>query len=246
MLIQATGPRTDSHRNRDLQHVRKLRTCGFDTKRLAAGTSIFLRISVRCPTGKRKFFRTSFQTRWRRMKTARARDSPLCQMSHGKVSPTRIISIELETYLYYCRDNKPREDEPMARVVAGPTELELLILKVLWKAGGPLIVRDVRERLADDEGRDLAHTTVVTMLHTMTDKKLVHRRQVNARAYSFEALVEEDAVSKGMLEDLLTRVFDGSASSLLVSLLDSGHVSKDEHRELRRLVNRRRNLGDEA
>lgn len=134
----------------------------------------------------------------------------------------------------------------MARVMAGPTELELLILKVLWKAGGPLIVREVRERLAEDEGRDLAHTTVVTMLHTMTDKKLVRRRQVNARAYSFEARVDENVVSKGMLEDLLTRVFDGSASSLLVSLLDSGHVSDDEHRELRRLINRRRNQGDEA
>jgi predicted transcriptional regulator len=134
----------------------------------------------------------------------------------------------------------------MARVVAGPTELELLILKVLWKAGGPLIVRDVRERLADEEGRDLAHTTVVTTLHTMTDKKLVIRRQVNAKAYSFEARVEEGSVSLGMLEDLLTRVFDGSASALLVSLLDSGHVNEDEHRELRRLINRRRNQGDEA
>ena len=134
----------------------------------------------------------------------------------------------------------------MARVVAGPTELELLILKVLWKAGGPLIVREVRERLADDEGRDLAHTTVVTTLHTMTDKKLVRRRQVNAKAYSFEARVAEDEVSRGMLEELLTRVFDGSASALLVSLLDSEQVSDDEHRELRRLINRRRNQGDQA
>jgi BlaI family penicillinase repressor len=134
----------------------------------------------------------------------------------------------------------------MASVVAGPTELELLILKVLWKAGGPVIVRDVRERLANEEGRDLAHTTVVTTLHTMTDKKLVIRRQVNAKAYSFEARVEEDSVSRGMLEDLLTRVFDGSASALLVSLLDSGRVNEDEHRELRRLINRRRNKGDEA
>jgi predicted transcriptional regulator len=134
----------------------------------------------------------------------------------------------------------------MARVVAGPTELELLILKVLWKAGGPLIVRDVRERLADNEGRDLAHTTVVTTLHTMTGKKLVRRRQVNAKAYSFEALVKEHSVSSGMLEDLLTRVFDGSASALLVSLLDSGHVDADEHRELRRLINRRRDQGDKT
>ena len=43
-----------------------------------------------------------------------------------------------------------------------PTELELEILKILWKEG-ELNVRQVREFLAES-GRDLAHTTLVTML----------------------------------------------------------------------------------
>ena len=48
-----------------------------------------------------------------------------------------------------------------------PTELELQILKVLWDAE-PMTVREVREALAAG-GRDLAHTTVITMLGTMVD-----------------------------------------------------------------------------
>ena len=134
----------------------------------------------------------------------------------------------------------------MPKLISGPTELELMILRVLWKAGKPLIVREIRQRLADDEQHELAHTSVVTTMHTMTKKKLVKRRQVNAKAYSFEALVQEHEVSRGMVEELLTRVFDGSPSALILSLLDSEQVTVEEHRELRRLINRRRQKEDKA
>ena len=123
-----------------------------------------------------------------------------------------------------------------------PTELELQILKILWR-NGPASVREIRESLAQDERRELAHTTVVTVLHTMTDKGLLRREQ-NGKAYTFSARVSEDAVSKGMLDDLLNRVFDGSAEALLLNLLDSEHIDDDEHRALRRLINRHRRQGE--
>jgi len=120
-----------------------------------------------------------------------------------------------------------------------PTQLELQILKILWRHEA-LSVREIREALANHEQRELAHTTVVTTLHTMTDKKLVHRERINAKAYRFSARITEQAVSSGMLDDLLNRVFDGSAAALVLNLLESEQVGDDEHRELRRLINRRR------
>jgi predicted transcriptional regulator len=127
----------------------------------------------------------------------------------------------------------------MARSAARfPTEFELQILKILWK-NGTCTVRGIREALTN-EGRHLAHTTVVTMLHTMTDKELVDRVRVDGKSYNFSARVSEQTVSTGMLDDLLKRVFDGSAAGLVLNLLDSEHVDEDEHRELRRLINRRR------
>ena len=124
-----------------------------------------------------------------------------------------------------------------------PTELELQILKILWR-DGPSSVREIREALAENEGRELAHTTVVTILHTMTDKKLVDRKRVNAKAYNFSARVAEQAISSGMLGDLVDRVFDGSAAALVLNLLESEQVSDEEHQELRRLINRRRKGGE--
>jgi predicted transcriptional regulator len=116
--------------------------------------------------------------------------------------------------------------------------LELPILKLFWRDGS-LNVRQVREALAAGHDRDLAHTTVVTTLNTMTEKGLLAREQVG-KAYLYTANVAEQEISQGMLADMLNRVFDGSAEALLLNLLESEHVDEEAHRALRRLINRKR------
>ncbi len=118
-----------------------------------------------------------------------------------------------------------------------PTELELLILKVLWDAGLPLPVREIRSRLAEN-GRDLAHTSVITMLNTMFDKRFLSRKK-QANAFLFSPKVTRDEVSQRMLGDVVERVFDGSAAALMLSLFDCSDIDADEVKELRRLFNRK-------
>ena len=122
-----------------------------------------------------------------------------------------------------------------------PTELELQVLKILWRDGESSVM-SVRDALAEDEDRDIARTSVVTTLNIMADKRLVHRRQ-RGRAYLFSAALTQEEVSRGMLGDLLDRVFDGSAEALLLNLLDSEHVNDEQHHALRRLINRKRRGG---
>ncbi|YCM42895.1 BlaI/MecI/CopY family transcriptional regulator [Verrucomicrobiaceae bacterium 227] len=119
-----------------------------------------------------------------------------------------------------------------------PTELELEILKVLWQEG-ELSVREVREFLAAD-GRDLAHTTLITMLNIMTEKKYVSRK-AKANSYLFRPRVTQEKVSQGMASDLVTRVFGGSPSALMLSLLDHEKLSPDEREQLLDLVKKHRN-----
>ena len=119
-----------------------------------------------------------------------------------------------------------------------PTELEFQILKILWNLG-PLAVRDVRCALRDVEGRDLAHTSVITVLNTMVSKKYLRRRP-RANAYIFEAAMAREEISSGIVSDLVDRVFDGSAVSLMVNLLKNEEVSPGEHAELRKLIDRYR------
>ena len=68
-----------------------------------------------------------------------------------------------EPALPLCKENL------MARPASkGPTELELEILKILWQRG-PLPVRDVRDALVGF--RDLARTSVITIMNIMVRKK---------------------------------------------------------------------------
>jgi BlaI family penicillinase repressor len=117
-----------------------------------------------------------------------------------------------------------------------PTELELRILKVLWQES-PMRVREIRKALADD-GHEIAHTTVVTMLNIMVDKRFLKRAQVK-NAFLFEPRVSQKKVSEGMLGDVVVRVFDGSAMAVVLSLFDRKDLDPEELKELRRLVNRR-------
>lgn len=119
-----------------------------------------------------------------------------------------------------------------------PTELELEILKVLWKEGESS-VREVREFLSAT-GRDLAHTTLITMLNLMTGKKYVHRK-AKANSYLFRPKVSQEEVSQKMTSDLVTRVFGGSPSALMLSLLDHESLSPDEREQLLDLVEKHRN-----
>jgi len=119
-----------------------------------------------------------------------------------------------------------------------PTVLELEILKVLWKEG-ELNVRQVREFLSAS-GRELAHTTLITMLNLMTEKKYVSRK-AKANSYLFRPKVTQEKISQGMATDLVTRVFGGSPSALMLSLLDHENLSTDEREQLLDLIKKHRN-----
>lgn len=119
-----------------------------------------------------------------------------------------------------------------------PTELELQILKVLWDRPR-LTVREVRDELSRI-GRDLAHTTVITMLGTMVGKGQLEKLDpVQGKAYRFSPLIDRDDVSKGMLGDLVDRVFDGSAEAVMMSLFDVADLDGDELANLRKLLNKK-------
>ena len=118
-----------------------------------------------------------------------------------------------------------------------PTELELEILKILWEQG-PLPTRDVRDALASGEAaRALAHTSVITILNIMVDKGYLDRTR-SSGAYTFSPLVKREDVSGGMLDDLVERVFSGSAASLLLSLLERADLDDEEIRRLRAMIRR--------
>lgn len=115
-----------------------------------------------------------------------------------------------------------------------PTQLELEILKIIWR-DGPVSVRQVRDALADS--RPLAYTSVMTTMTIMVRKKYLSRRKVDG-AFAYTARIAEEATLGGMLRDLIRRAFDGSTTAVMQNLLKND-LDADELKHLRRLIDDR-------
>ena len=113
-----------------------------------------------------------------------------------------------------------------------PTPGELEVLKVVWDRG-PSTVREVMEVLNED--RERAYTTVMSLMNVMTDKRLLKRRPIG-RAFTYEAAVARDDILGELVGDLLGRVFEGSASSLVAHLLSRSEPGDEELAAIRRTI----------
>ena len=114
-----------------------------------------------------------------------------------------------------------------------PTDAELGILRVLWQRG-PSTVREVQEALNQD--KPTGYTTVLKTLQIMTEKGLV-RRDEQQRAHVYEAELAQHQTQRQLVSDLLNRVFDGSASNLLMhALATKKSASQEELSQIRDIL----------
>ncbi len=125
---------------------------------------------------------------------------------------------------------------------AFPTDGELEILHVLW-SGGPTSLSALCEAIRAH--RDVAATTVATMLRVMSDKGLV-RRTGSGRGATWSAAVSQQKTERGMVRKLVDRVFDGAADRLVAHLVEGGQLSDAQIGELRKLLARQTNSSRNA
>ncbi len=96
-------------------------------------------------------------------------------------------------------------------------ELERQVMVLLWRAGEPLTVADVQEFLV----RDLAYTTVMTVLDRLAKKGLA-RRERRGRAWYYEPADPQSVVlareMAGLLRDVPAEVRDEALRLLSESL----------------------------
>ena len=112
------------------------------------------------------------------------------------------------------------------------TPNELAIMKVIWRLE-KATVRDVYEALR--ERRDIAYTTVMTMMKILEEKGYLKKTRAD-RAYLYRPSQPRHQVIGAMVRDFLDRVFDGAATPLLVQLAKDGRLSKDDKDTIRRLA----------
>jgi BlaI family penicillinase repressor len=131
----------------------------------------------------------------------------------------------------------------MAQLPQRLTELEQLLMDIVWELG-EVTVRDVHRRI--QPVRELAYTTVLTMMGVMERKGLVaHRKQGRANVYS--AVLSKQAFGARSAKQIVDSYFQGMVQDLVLHFADHGELQDDDLAALERVIEEARaKRGDQA
>ena len=115
------------------------------------------------------------------------------------------------------------------------TRAELELMAILWSLE-EASVAEVIDRLP--RSRDVAYTTVSTILRILEDKGFVVSRK-EGRSHLYSPRVSKESYETKSLKQLVNKVFDGAPSALIRRLLDENALSRDEIREIQAMLNKR-------
>ena len=122
----------------------------------------------------------------------------------------------------------------MARPKASElTERELEVMHAFWSSGEQTVAA-VRDELAS-AGRDLAYTTVATLVRILTEKGFLEQTTCE-RPFRFRPVRSFEEVSGNLVSDLIRRVFGGSREELLVRLMEQRRLTPRERAVLQNIL----------
>ena len=114
------------------------------------------------------------------------------------------------------------------------TDAEARVMAVLWRTRAASVA-DVVEALK--ETTPVSYSTVQTILRILETKGYVTHEKV-ARAFVYHAVIDERQARRRALRHLVSRMFNGSPSLLVLNVLDDDELDDDERARLKQLIER--------
>ena len=114
------------------------------------------------------------------------------------------------------------------------SKLELQILEALW-AQGKASIREIQEAFPEPRP---AYTTIQTTVYRLEGKEAVRRVRKISNAHIFEPTVGRDVTRHGLLDEILS-FFGGKAQPMMAQLAEAGKLTRDDIRELEKIVKTR-------
>lgn len=118
-------------------------------------------------------------------------------------------------------------EHPAGRI----TDSEYEVMKVLWEAGEPLPVTDIRRALQTRKGWEA--TTVKTLVSRLTEKGALIQEKRNV--YYYHPAITEAEYNRWATGNLIHRLYRGSAKNLIAALVNSEGLTQSDIEELRDL-----------
>jgi predicted transcriptional regulator len=110
------------------------------------------------------------------------------------------------------------------------TEREMEIMRVIWELG-EATVKQIQQQLPGKRH----YNSVLTIIRVLERKgHLTHREE--GRAYIYRATKSPEEARRRTLGHLITRMFEGSPSSLVLHLVETGDLTEDDLKAIRQTV----------
>lgn len=107
---------------------------------------------------------------------------------------------------------------------------ELKVMTVLWKEGDAT-AKHISDVLKEEVGWNM--NTTYTLIKRCMKKGAIERSEPN---FMCHALISQEEVQKAEAQELIDKVYDGSADKLFAALLGRKKLSKQQIDELRKVV----------
>lgn len=107
---------------------------------------------------------------------------------------------------------------------------ELKVMDVLWREGD-LPAKAIARTLTEEIGWNV--NTTYTLIKRCIAKQAIERSEPG---FMCHALVSKEQVQQEETQELIDKVFDGSADKLFASLLGGRRVSREQLEQLRRMI----------
>jgi len=108
---------------------------------------------------------------------------------------------------------------------------ELKIMNVLWKEGD-CTAKHISQILKEEVGWNM--NTTYTLIKRCINKGAIERTEPN---FMCHALILKEQVQKSQTQELIDKIYDGSADKLFAALLDRKKLSKEQLEKLKQIVN---------
>jgi predicted transcriptional regulator len=105
-------------------------------------------------------------------------------------------------------------------------------MTILWRIGEGTVHAVIAEL---PSGRDLAYTTVSTMLRILEQKRFVRSRKAG-RGHVYVPAVAKSDYERTAIRQVVGRVFDGAAVSLVRRLVEEETLTREELDAMREII----------
>lgn len=117
------------------------------------------------------------------------------------------------------------------------TDVELEMMNIIWHIE-PCTVHQIMEHLPKE--RDLAYTSVSTMVRILEQKNFVKSTK-DGRGHIYSAAVSREEYETISVSSFVKNVFQGEPSQLVMRLLASDQLSKEDLEQIKKLMEAKQN-----